>query len=152
MEDIEYLTAEHTLEVYAAIFRCSLQEANDQLRDRNALESAVVRPRSYAYYQGADLALQAAVLAHGIAETQPFVEATNHAAVACERPYGPDVGLQRFFLRIVANRAKWRSVPSGNSLFSLMPATVGFESTSADRPLQRIYVVKRPVKHLGLAS
>jgi hypothetical protein len=72
MEDVEYLTAEHILEVYAAIFRCSLQEANDQLRDRNALESAVVRPRSYAYYQGADLALQAAGLAHGIAETQPL--------------------------------------------------------------------------------
>ncbi len=36
---------------------------------------------SYAHYQQADLALQAAVLAHGIAETQPFVDGNKRDAL-----------------------------------------------------------------------
>jgi death-on-curing protein len=37
---------------------------------------------NYAHYQSADFALQAAVLASGIAETQPFVEGNKRAALA----------------------------------------------------------------------
>ncbi len=37
---------------------------------------------TYAHYQDADLAMQAAVLAHGIAETQPFVEGNKRTALA----------------------------------------------------------------------
>lgn len=51
------------------------------MRSRDALEGAVGRPASYAHYERADLALQAAVLAHGIAETQPFVDGNKRTAL-----------------------------------------------------------------------
>jgi len=59
-----------------------LVEAQDQLRNLDGLEGAVARPRNYAHYESADFALQAAVLAIGIAETQPFVEGNKRAALA----------------------------------------------------------------------
>jgi death-on-curing protein len=37
---------------------------------------------NHAHYQSADFAMQAAVLASGIAETQPFVEGNKRAALA----------------------------------------------------------------------
>jgi death on curing protein len=37
---------------------------------------------NHAHYQGVDFAMQAAVLASGIAETQPFVEGNKRAALA----------------------------------------------------------------------
>jgi len=37
---------------------------------------------NYAHYKGADFAMQSAVLASGIAETQPFVEGNKRAALA----------------------------------------------------------------------
>ena len=39
------------------------------------------RSASYAHYEDADLALQAAVIAHGIAETQPFVDGNKREAL-----------------------------------------------------------------------
>jgi death on curing protein len=39
------------------------------------------RPQSYAHYEDADLALQATVLAHGIAETQPFLDGNKRTAL-----------------------------------------------------------------------
>jgi death-on-curing protein len=45
------------------------------------LESALARPETYAHYQDADLALQAAVLAHGIAEGQQFIDANKRTAL-----------------------------------------------------------------------
>jgi death-on-curing protein len=41
----------------------------------------LARPRSYADYEDADLPLQAAVLAHGIAESQTFVDANKRLAL-----------------------------------------------------------------------
>ena len=41
-----------------------------------------MRPSSYAFYQSGDLALQAAVLAHGIAEGQYFVDGNKRTALA----------------------------------------------------------------------
>ena len=79
-----YLEIEDVLVLYGAVFGCSEQEAADQLRNREGLESALSRPLMYAHYQAADLALQAAVLAHGIAEGQPFIEGNKRtAALAC---------------------------------------------------------------------
>lgn len=37
---------------------------------------------NYGHYKGADFAMQAAVLASGIAETQPFVEGNKRASLA----------------------------------------------------------------------
>ncbi len=79
-----YLELEDILVLYAALFDCTEEEAADQLRSRDGLEGALSRPLMYAHYQGADLALQAAVLAHGSAEGQPFVEGNKRtAALAC---------------------------------------------------------------------
>jgi len=39
------------------------------------------RPQLYAHYQGADLALEAAVLAHGIAESQPSLDGNKRLAL-----------------------------------------------------------------------
>jgi death-on-curing protein len=57
-------------------------EARDQLRSLDGLEGALARPLNHAHYKAADLALQAAVLAAGIAETQPFVEGNKRTALA----------------------------------------------------------------------
>lgn len=76
-----YLTLADVLELYALIIGATAAEAADHLRNRSGLESAIARPETYTHYQGADLALQAAVLAHGIAETQCFVDGNKRAAL-----------------------------------------------------------------------
>lgn len=79
--ELVYLTYEDALEIYGAILGCTAQEAADQLRSRDALEGALGRPASYAHYEDADLALQATVLAHGIAETQSFIDGNKRTAL-----------------------------------------------------------------------
>lgn len=53
-------------ELHAAFASGTAADTANVLRSPPALESALERPRTYAHYQHADLALQAAVLAHGI--------------------------------------------------------------------------------------
>lgn len=76
-----YLEFADALELYAAIIGGTPAQAADQLRDQGALEGALARPRSYADYEDSDLALQAAVLAHGIAESQAFIDANKRLAL-----------------------------------------------------------------------
>lgn len=80
-DEILYLHIEHILDLYANLLECTLQEASDQLRDAGGLDGALGRPEQYAYYEGADLALQAAVLAHGIAEGQYFLDGNKRLAL-----------------------------------------------------------------------
>jgi len=82
-EDIElvYLTLDDALELYAAIVKGTTEGAAAVLRASSTLEGALARPASYAHYQGADLSLQAAVLAHGIAEGQPFLDGNKRLAL-----------------------------------------------------------------------
>jgi death-on-curing protein len=80
-EEPVYLILEDVLEIYAAIIDATATQAADHLRSRDALEGALARPAHYAHYQRADLALQAAVLAHGIAETQPFIDGNKRTAL-----------------------------------------------------------------------
>lgn len=82
-DDLEliYLTLEDALELYAAIIDGTPEQAAALLRSRSALEGALARPASYAHYQNADLALQAAVLAHGIAESQAFLDGNKRLAL-----------------------------------------------------------------------
>lgn len=70
MEENEpvYIELADALELYAAIIGGTIGQAGAQLRDQAGLESALGRPCNYAQYQEADLALQAAALAHGVAE------------------------------------------------------------------------------------
>jgi death on curing protein len=76
-----YLTLEDIFELYAAIIGGTTAQARDQLRNRAGLESALGRPASYAHYQRADLATQAAVLAHGLAEGQSFIDGNKRLAL-----------------------------------------------------------------------
>lgn len=76
-----YLELADTLELYAAIIGGTPAQAADQLRDQAGLEGALGRPRSHAHYEDADVALQAAVLAHGIAESQAFIDANKRLAL-----------------------------------------------------------------------
>ncbi len=79
-EDILYIELRDVLVLYSARFECSETEANDQLRNPQGLESALMRPLQYAQYEEADIAMQAAVLTHGIAEGQPFIEGNKRTA------------------------------------------------------------------------
>lgn len=76
-----YLELVDALALYAAIIGGTSAQAADQLRDQGALEGALARPRNYANYEDADLGLQAAVLAHGIAESQAFIDANKRLAL-----------------------------------------------------------------------
>jgi death-on-curing family protein len=76
-----YLTLGDVLELYGLIIDASTAEAADHLRNRDGLESTLARPGTYAHYQSADLALQAAVLAHGIAEGQQFIDGNKRTAL-----------------------------------------------------------------------
>ncbi len=76
-----YLTLADVLELHAQIIGATAGEAADQLRNRAGLESAIARPETYAHYQDADLALQATVLAHGIAEGQQFIDGNKRTAL-----------------------------------------------------------------------
>jgi death-on-curing protein len=76
-----YLSAEDVVGLHALLFGLTPQQAADRLRSRDVLEGAVGRPRQHAFYAGADLADQAAVLAHGIAEGQPFVDGNKRTAL-----------------------------------------------------------------------
>ncbi|HET7054306.1 MAG TPA: type II toxin-antitoxin system death-on-curing family toxin [Solirubrobacterales bacterium] len=83
MEENEpvYIELADALELYAAIIDGTTAQAVDQLRDQAGLESALGRPRNYAHYQEADLALQAAALAHGVAESQAFIDGNKRLAL-----------------------------------------------------------------------
>ena len=76
-----YLTLGDVLQLHALIIGATAAEAADQLRNETGLESALARPETYAHYQAADLALQAAVLAHGVAEGQQFIDGNKRTAL-----------------------------------------------------------------------
>ncbi len=85
---VVYLELADALELYAAIIGGTVTQAGDQLRNSVGLEGALERPRSYAHYEAADLALQAAVLAHGIAESQTFVDGNKRLALVAMLTFG----------------------------------------------------------------
>lgn len=76
-----YLQLKDILELYAAIIGGTLGQAADQLRNRAGLEGALARPATHAHYEEADLAMQASVLAHGLAEGQFFIDGNKRIAL-----------------------------------------------------------------------
>lgn len=76
-----YLDADDVVALHADIFHCTVDQAGDQLRSLSGLEGAEARPRTHAAHAGADVALQAAVLAHGIAESQVFIDGNKRTAL-----------------------------------------------------------------------
>lgn len=76
-----YLKLADALGLYAAIIGGTVDQAGDHLRNRSGLESALARPQAYAHYENADLALQASALAHGVAESQTFIDGNKRLAL-----------------------------------------------------------------------
>ena len=85
--DVLYLELEDILGLYSEVFGLTDQQARDRLRNEAGLRGALSRPQSYAHYQKADLALQAAVLAEGIAEGQHFLEGNKRTALVALRTF-----------------------------------------------------------------
>ncbi len=79
---VEYLTAEDVVATYGALFECDQQTTLDLLRDPAGLEGGLSRPLQWALHENADLATQAAALAHAIAEGQYFIEGNKRLAFA----------------------------------------------------------------------
>jgi death-on-curing protein len=79
--ELVHLTLADVLGLHGLIIGATAQEAADQLRNQPGLESALARPAAYAHYENADLALQAAALAHGIAEGQQFIDGNKRTAL-----------------------------------------------------------------------
>lgn len=82
-ESVVYLELRDVLAMHADIFGNSEDQAADHLRNNDGLLSVLARPRQYAFYEEADLALQGAVVSHGIAEGQLFVDGNKRTAAMC---------------------------------------------------------------------
>ncbi|HEU0168539.1 MAG TPA: Fic family protein [Chloroflexota bacterium] len=76
------LTAEDVVAIYADLLDYSVAEARDLLRSPSGLEGAVGRLQAHIDYDDADLATLAAVLAHGIAEGQHFLDGNKRLGAA----------------------------------------------------------------------
>ncbi len=85
--ELVYLGVDDIIGIHADVLGCTEATAASQLRDEQALESALARPLSHAHYSGADIAMQAAVLAHGIAESQLFIDGNKRTALAAMRTF-----------------------------------------------------------------
>ncbi|MHB8509455.1 MAG: type II toxin-antitoxin system death-on-curing family toxin [Candidatus Dormibacteria bacterium] len=96
-DEVDYLDLDDVIRLHGLIFGVDGAVARDQLRDPGALESAINRPANHAAYQGADLASQAAVLAHGIAQSQCFLDGDKRTALIAMTTFpalnGWDVGV-----------------------------------------------------------
>jgi death-on-curing protein len=85
--EIRYLDAADVIQLHAEIVDCTEREAADRLRSLQGMEGAVARPAWHALHGHADLAMQAAVLAHGIAEGQIFIDANKRTALVALRTF-----------------------------------------------------------------
>lgn len=80
-EEVLYLDVDDVVRLHACIFQIDIGAARDRLRDAPALESALARPIHHATFDGADIAMQAAILAHGIAQNQSFIDGNKRTAL-----------------------------------------------------------------------
>ena len=80
-DELLYLELEDVVRIHARIFAIDDATARRRLRDPGALESVLGRPLHNAVYQGADIATQAAILAHGIAQSQSFIDGNKRTAL-----------------------------------------------------------------------
>lgn len=78
-EETRYLSVADVIAIHIAMME-RLGSSPEPLRDEGLLESAVLKPRMAAYYEGADLIRQAALLAIGISQNQPFVDGNKRTA------------------------------------------------------------------------
>jgi death on curing protein len=85
MPEVEYLTASDVVALTNRFFeRLGYAQPVPRGDGLALLESAVHRARTAAHYGGAELVLQAAALANGIALNHPFVDGNKRSAwIAC---------------------------------------------------------------------
>lgn len=75
-----YLTVDDVLAIHSEAIGCEDAVAEGRLRSRPRLEGALARPMWHAHYLEADLAHLAAVVAHGLAEGQHFIDGNKRTA------------------------------------------------------------------------
>ena len=82
LESLTYLSSEEVVRFHADALGLTWEQATDHLLGggMEKLESALARPWQYAAYTGADLAMQAAVLAQGIVEAHAFMDGNKRTA------------------------------------------------------------------------
>lgn len=73
MKTTQYLSLADIIAIHESAMRRLGDEAK-LLRDEGILESAVMRPQMAAYYEGADIVRQAALLGVGISQAQAFID------------------------------------------------------------------------------
>jgi death on curing protein len=78
---VNYLSTADVIAIHEAIMELTGSDFAP-LRDEGLLDSAVMKPQTAAYYEGADLTHQAALLAVGISQNQPFVDGNKRTAYA----------------------------------------------------------------------
>lgn len=74
-----YLTVAEVVELHRSILE-RMGSRPEPLRDEGLLESALMRARTAAHYEEADLITQAVLMAVGISQNQPFVDGNKRAA------------------------------------------------------------------------
>ena len=79
MEPIQYLSLADVIAIHESAMR-RLGVEPKALRDEGRLESAVMRPQMAAYYEGADVVRQAALLGVGISQAQGFLDGNKRTA------------------------------------------------------------------------
>lgn len=101
-DELLYLELEDIVRIHARIFAIDDVTARRRLRDPGVLESALGRPLQYAVYQGADIATQAAILPHGMAQSQSFIDGNKRTALIAMTTFlglnGWDLGLADYEL------------------------------------------------------
>ena len=106
-----YLQIGDVLGIYADLFGYTEREAGDRLRSPEGLASTLARPAWAARYRGGDIAYQAALLAHGIAEGQHFLEGNKRTALVCLTTF---LGINGYrFTASQAERFRWMVDLSG---------------------------------------
>ena len=79
MSATQYLSLADVIAIHERAMR-HLGFAPNPLRDEGLLESAVMRSQMAAYYEGADLVKQAALLGVGISQAQAFLDGNKRTA------------------------------------------------------------------------
>lgn len=77
--ETRFLSLADALAIHARMME-GMGERPSPLRDEGLLESAITRPQMAAYYEDADVVRQAALLAVGISQNQPFIDGNKRTA------------------------------------------------------------------------
>ena len=77
--ETRYLSVADAIALHAETME-RMGERPASLRDEGLLESAIARPQMASHYEGADLVRQAALLAIGLSQNQPFIDGNKRVA------------------------------------------------------------------------